>query len=59
MNGKTITKALATAGFTAAAGMATMLGTTCTLVHFGQPDVDRGETESIVRAAITKIRRQH
>ncbi|WP_433053685.1 hypothetical protein [Dactylosporangium sp. CS-033363] len=31
---------------------------TCTIVHFGQPGVDRGETESIARAAVTKIRRQ-
>ncbi|WP_433212051.1 hypothetical protein ACQP00_51700 [Dactylosporangium sp. CS-047395] len=33
-------------------------GLTCTIVHFGQPGVDRGETESIARAAVTKIRRR-
>jgi hypothetical protein len=32
--------------------------TTCTLVHFGQPGVDRAETETIARAAVSKIKRQ-
>jgi hypothetical protein len=32
--------------------------TTCTLVHFGQPDVERAETETIARAAVSKIRRR-
>ncbi|MEV6927516.1 hypothetical protein AB0M46_23855 [Dactylosporangium sp. NPDC051485] len=32
--------------------------TTCTLVHFGQPGVDRAETETIARAAVTKIKRR-
>ncbi|GAA3449421.1 hypothetical protein GCM10018962_12540 [Dactylosporangium matsuzakiense] len=31
---------------------------TCTIVHFGQPGVDRAETESIARAAVEKIKRQ-
>ncbi|MGI5246127.1 hypothetical protein [Dactylosporangium sp. CA-139066] len=31
---------------------------TCTLVHFGQPGVDRAETETIARAAVSKIRRR-
>jgi hypothetical protein len=31
--------------------------TTCTLVHFGQPGVDRAETETIARAAAGKLRR--
>jgi hypothetical protein len=31
-------------------------GLTCMLVHFGQPGVDRAETESIARAAVSKIR---
>ncbi|GAA2330257.1 hypothetical protein [Dactylosporangium salmoneum] len=32
--------------------------TTCTLVHFGQPGVDRAETETIARAAVAKIKRR-
>ncbi|MFI5916374.1 hypothetical protein [Dactylosporangium sp. NPDC051541] len=32
-------------------------GLTCTIVHFGQPGVDRAETETIARAAVDKIRR--
>ncbi|MER7276720.1 hypothetical protein ABT369_19975 [Dactylosporangium sp. NPDC000244] len=33
-------------------------GLTCTLVHFGQPGVDRAETESIAKAAVAKIKRR-
>ena len=33
-------------------------GTTCTLVHFGQPEVDRAETEAIARAAVRKLQRR-
>lgn len=29
--------------------------TTCTLVHFGQPEVDRAETEAIAKAAVRKL----
>ncbi|GGM11300.1 hypothetical protein ACFFX1_25610 [Dactylosporangium sucinum] len=32
--------------------------TTCTLVHFGQPGVDRAETEAIARSAVGKLRRR-
>ncbi|MEV0560824.1 hypothetical protein [Dactylosporangium sp. NPDC050588] len=32
-------------------------GATCTLVHFGQPEVDRAETETIAKAAVRKLRR--
>jgi hypothetical protein len=32
--------------------------TTCTLVHFGQPGVDRAETEAIAGAAVAKIKRR-
>jgi hypothetical protein len=32
--------------------------TTCTLVHFGQPGVDRAETETIAGAAVAKIKRR-
>jgi hypothetical protein len=33
-------------------------GTTCTIVHFGQPGVDPAETESIARAAVRKLQRR-
>lgn len=33
-------------------------GTTCTIVHFGQPGVDPAETETIVRAAVRKLQRR-
>jgi hypothetical protein len=33
-------------------------GLTCMIVHFGQPGVDRAETESIARAAVDKIQRR-
>jgi hypothetical protein len=33
-------------------------GLTCTIAHFGQPGVDRAETETIAKAAVAKIRRQ-
>ncbi|GAA2617944.1 hypothetical protein GCM10010399_56250 [Dactylosporangium fulvum] len=32
--------------------------TTCTLVHFGQPAVDRSETEAIAAAAVRKVRQR-
>lgn len=31
---------------------------TCTLVHFGQPEVDPAETETIARAAVRKLQRR-
>jgi hypothetical protein len=37
---------------------ARVAGLTCTLVHFGQPGVDRAETESIAKAAVAKIKRR-
>ena len=33
-------------------------GTTCTLVHFGQPGVDPAETETIARTAVRKLQRR-
>jgi hypothetical protein len=33
-------------------------GTTCTIVHFGQPGVDPAETETIARAAVRKLQRR-
>ncbi|MET7418161.1 hypothetical protein [Dactylosporangium sp. NPDC005555] len=33
-------------------------GTTCTLVHFGQPEVDPGETEAIAKTAVRKLQRR-
>lgn len=33
-------------------------GTTCTIVHFGQPGVDPAETETITRAAVRKLQRR-
>ncbi|GAA3230217.1 hypothetical protein [Dactylosporangium siamense] len=33
-------------------------GTTCTIVHFGQPGVDPAETEAIARAAVRKLQRR-
>jgi len=32
--------------------------TTCTLMHFAQPEVDRAETETIARTAVHKLQRQ-
>ncbi|WP_432982084.1 hypothetical protein [Dactylosporangium sp. CA-233914] len=33
-------------------------GLTCTIVHFGQPGVNRAETETIAKAAVGKIKRR-
>ncbi|UWZ54569.1 hypothetical protein Daura_50510 [Dactylosporangium aurantiacum] len=33
-------------------------GTTCTIVHFGQPGVDAAETEAIARTAVRKLQRR-
>ncbi|MEV4507970.1 hypothetical protein AB0K00_03310 [Dactylosporangium sp. NPDC049525] len=33
-------------------------GTTCTIVHFGQPGVDPAETGTITRAAVRKLQRR-
>lgn len=33
-------------------------GTTCTIVHFGQPGVDPAETETIARTAVRKLQRR-
>ncbi|WP_432833212.1 hypothetical protein [Dactylosporangium sp. CA-092794] len=38
--------------------VASVGGATCTIVHFGQPGVDRAETERIARAAVTKIKQR-